>query len=163
MGTNLYWNTTEACIRKGEFVDTHEEQSHIGKRSAAGLYCWDCELTLCRGGNDAIHFNTHSWSDCCLECGKTYIDEKVGTPGNPAGLELGFAPPNIQRPTGVRGASSFTWAQDPLFVRETCRIFATKPMIRDEYRRIFLCAEFIEMLRVQCPIEHVRSIGQYFS
>ena len=38
MGTNFY------------IIDKDQEYSegrHIGKRSAAGWYCWDCGTTLC--------------------------------------------------------------------------------------------------------------------
>ena len=42
MGTNYYL--------KGHRGDDNPKY-HIGKRSAAGLYCWDCHITLCKGGN----------------------------------------------------------------------------------------------------------------
>lgn len=46
MGTNFYL--------KGHRGDD-DPKYHIGKRSAAGLYCWDCRITLCKGGESAIH------------------------------------------------------------------------------------------------------------
>ena len=45
---------------------------HIGKRSAAGTYCWDCRLTLCKGGEKAVHMSTHGahgFYDACPKCG----------------------------------------------------------------------------------------------
>ena len=38
MGTNFYLN-----------------ERHVGKRSAAGWYCWDCKQTLCADGEHNVH------------------------------------------------------------------------------------------------------------
>ena len=43
MGTNFYL---------GKYVYETKYENHIGKRSAAGLYCWDCDETLIIGGKD---------------------------------------------------------------------------------------------------------------
>lgn len=39
MGTNFYFNG-----------------QHVGKRSAAGWYCWDCHKTLCADGEEFVHY-----------------------------------------------------------------------------------------------------------
>ena len=68
MGTNFY-----------EFKDGVEGR-HIGKRSAAGLYCHDCGVTLCARaydrwekkeveGEEAVHQGDSFWYDACPKCG----------------------------------------------------------------------------------------------
>ena len=43
MGTNFY--TTKGV--------------HIGKRSAAGMYCWHCRTTLCEQGEEGVDTAEH--------------------------------------------------------------------------------------------------------
>ena len=53
MGTNFYWIVTGTAAVPSDVKVPIEEDSpevHIGKRSAAGPYCWDCGVTLCEGG-----------------------------------------------------------------------------------------------------------------
>jgi hypothetical protein len=64
---------------------------HIGKRSAAGLYCFDCEVTLCKNGEDAIHQGSSGWYNTCPKCGKVGLDT----------------------------CTSFTWAIDPVDIMTT--------------------------------------------
>lgn len=40
MGTNFYFSNG----------------GHIGKRSAAGWYCWDCKQTFCVNGEEHVHY-----------------------------------------------------------------------------------------------------------
>lgn len=51
MGTNFY----TIDITKNEKIDHMDPEFHIGKRSAAGLYCWDCDITLCKDGKEFVH------------------------------------------------------------------------------------------------------------
>ena len=50
MGTNFY-------VRKlyKEHSSVDDCKIHIGKRCASGWWCWDCGVTLCKGGNSKIH------------------------------------------------------------------------------------------------------------
>ena len=87
--------------------------THIGKRSAAGLYCWDCDLTLCRYGNEGIHYGgwedrEQKWYKACPMCHSE--PEKESLENNSAGRELGFNKQPFKRKRGVRSCSSFTWA-----------------------------------------------------
>lgn len=63
---------------------------HIGKRSAAGLWCWDCRVEV-------------GLLDHCPECGRE--DENRY---NPVMKELGFDEEH-HKPAGVDGASKFMW------------------------------------------------------
>jgi hypothetical protein len=172
MGTNFYW-TPEA----GRMLGIDEEifnpdadwgvrnnaEVHIGKRSAAGRYCWDCRTTLHRRGEDAIHFDSggeESWFSACPECDKPWITPSLTE--SSAGLELGFARPRTEPPTGVASCSSFSWAQDPDRARAFCKANPEMEAVIDEYGERMTADSFLEMLRGNCPIEYRRMIGQAF-
>ena len=135
---------------------------HIGKRSAAGPYCWDCGVTLCSGGESAIHMSTHDFLDACYKCGLTAAKTSSLSEG-PVAVELGFAKPATERPRGVRGCSSFSWAQDPETVLRICRERPDETLIVDEYERVMTCAEFVTMLDANCPVRFTHSVGEWFS
>lgn len=158
MGTNFYWHApgAEFTLPTGETVfsgvDRDTMQMHIGKRSAAGLYCWDCGVTLRAGGESEIHRSTgeSGWHKRCPKCGAEPVNE--GLKAGPAAVELGFAKPRIERPKGVRGCSSFTWQQDPEEVKAACRKFSDKQIIEDEYHRLYTGQEFLDMIESNCPV-----------
>lgn len=122
---------------------------HIGKRSAAGRYCWDCGITLCKG---RVHYGD-GFHDACPQCGAAPLKESIET--SSAGRELGFnnAPPEAK--TGVQSCSSFSWAME---VGE----LEGEPAIEDEYGRQYTAPEFQQVLE-ECPIRFTDSIGIEFS
>ena len=156
MGTNFYWNVP---IPDGADEDAPECGAHIGKRSAAGWYCYDCGTTLAKGGLSAVHSGAGQY-DACPQCGKK--PQQNGYNG--AMIELGFAasPQPPQKPSGVQGVSSFSFAQEPELVIARCNAGLFAPIIRDEYGRTYTGAEFLWMLDTYCPIRFTHSIGQYF-
>lgn len=168
MGTNFYWLI-------GSDNDGGSERGHIGKRSAAGQYCYDCDVTLCKAGKANVHSagsarsssfeellasHRRDWYDRCPRCGQAPTRE---TPGNPAMVELGFERPRQVRPTGVQGASSFTWALPPEEVGWVCRSAPDAPVVRDEYGRTLTGQEFLDMLAACCPLQYTHMIGREFS
>ncbi len=144
MGTNFY------------FVDRDGEGQHIGKRSAAGPYCWDCKLTLCQGGNEGVHFGKSEWDERCPQCGKGKAEESLQQ--SSAGRELGFNKAKPQAKTGVRSCSSFAWAVDPLAIFDADH----RGGIVDEYGHCYTMRKFMETLN-ECPIRFYDAIGQDFS
>lgn len=164
MGTNFYWSVPEAKLPNGEQmpIDRDDPVVHIGKRSAAGRYCWDCDVTLQIGGKDEIHMGRAGQLDACPNCGRV-VDEHDPFSHGPVAVELGFAEPEHARPTGVGFCSSFSWAQDPERVGTICRQRADEPLIEDEYGRVMTCGEFLVMLEANCPVQFTHSIGRYFS
>src|SRR5215212_11244709 len=124
------------------------KSKHIGKRSAAGKYCWDCNTTLCKEGNDAVHTGSgypllnsgdmmkdlameikrseEKWYDECPICHKK--PDKEGVDNNAAGRELGFNKEPYKRKTGIKSCSSFTWAVSPSNLSKV-------KYVRDEYGR----------------------------
>lgn len=160
MGTNFYWRT-ELLLPIDPGISMDHPSVHIGKRSAAGQYCWGCSLTLCKGGESQIHMGTSGWYDHCPNCGD--VQAKQDWSKGAAGIELGFAQPLSVRPTGVRSTSSFSWAQDPESVGAICEQRPTEQIVQDEYGRLLTGCEFIEMLRANCPVQFTDSIGIEFS
>lgn len=80
MGTNFYWKELpkefkryKANVEKyiGDCDDTHNVLLHIGKRSAAGLYCYECGTTLNKYGTDFVHDSMYDdWYEVCPICGR---------------------------------------------------------------------------------------------
>jgi hypothetical protein len=125
MGTNFY------------FVDreTGDELRHIGKRSAAGMFCWDCGLSLCAAGNADVHKGVKNWLKECAVCGNNDKD-------------------------GVSLCCSFTWAMSPGLFSDIKG--APNVMIRDEYGGDYSISEFSSVLN-GCPIQFFHLIGKEFT
>lgn len=135
------------------FYIFNSERQHIGKRSAAGLYCWDCMTTLCKDGETGIHTGKSEWHDKCPSCGKVYIPEPLEQ--SSAGVELGFA--KTQSPhNGVTTVASFTWAMKP------SRVMGIPTIVIDGYDHKYTNKQFRQMLLDMCPIEFYDSIGMEF-
>lgn len=154
MGTNFY-------VRGWRGRDRMDPKHHIGKRSAAGLYCWDCGVTLCKYGPEKIHYGCHhgpfcncGWYNKCPNCGKKPIKEGIGD--GAVGRELGFNKEIPAKKTGVASCSSFTWAMDPK------EFLKRKVIIWNEYGDTFTKKEFLQILE-ECPIQYKDSIGEWFS
>lgn len=156
MGTNFYFNT-------------HDESTHIGKRSAAGLYCWDCDDTLHKYGKNSIHKGPDTnpsadiekylleskkqWYEECPHCGQKPQEEELEH--SAPGRELGFNKSEPGRKEGVKSCSSFSWAKDPYIV------LTKKWVVFDEYGRKYTMKKFKEILS-ECPIQFYDSIGNIF-
>ena len=138
MGTNFYTHKYESPKR-----------AHIGKRSAAGLYCWDCGVTLCRG---RVHYDNERY-DVCPKCGKAPVKE---ADGGMAFRELGFNKSTPRKKEGVASCSSFSWAVQPDEWRGLCRF------VYDEYGRRLTKKEFLQVLE-ECPLQFFDCIGVDFS
>ena len=164
MGTNFYLNGY--VLESGEYVEgeEHDEDNpavHIGKRSAAGPYCWDCNQTLIVGGESQIHKWHTDVSPCCPSCGATPANCDAFKEGAVA-VELGFSEPNRVRPTGVRTCSSFTWAQQKDALIGFMQAHVDDKVVVDEYGRALTGREFVSMLESNCPVEF-HFVGEWFS
>lgn len=165
MGTNFYWKLPDGAttLPTGaplpEAIHLDDPAIHIGKRSAAGRYCWDCGVTLCVGGNEAIHSGESGFYDRCPRCGKAPGSNETGS----ALVELGFAQPEKTRPSGVQGCCSFSWAQDPEIVGPILREHSDELLIESEYGDVLSCGYFLRMLECNCPIQFTYSVGHWFS
>lgn len=153
-------NFTEAELE--QFAKTPEisleDFSHIGKRSAAGLYCYSCNAWF------------HDPAGCderpkeqrtsCKYCG---AEHKPGM-NRATSVELGFSKPETLRPeSGVEGTCVFSWANWPDEVYNIARQApAEMPLIVNEYGKTMTGKEFIDMMRANVSITKL-SIGQMFS
>ena len=152
MSTNFYWLTVEGQetptikLRNGAEVSLTatdmDPRIHIGKRSGAGAYCFDCETTLCADGESGIHHAGRYWFTECPDCGVEPAEE-----GEPA--------------TCVRWVCSFSWAQDPEEVRKTLKENAQIEVVVDEYGVNYTGEAFLETLK-SCPINYTNSVGKEF-
>ena len=82
MGTNFYWKQIPKEFEKYKAnvekisvygFDNNNENvlKHIGKRSAAGKYCYHCGVTLNKYGTDHVHNYEYSeWYERCPICGR---------------------------------------------------------------------------------------------
>lgn len=174
MGTNFYWSPPQAHLGN----DALTAMGHIGKRGAAGLFCWDCDCTLCKGGNDAIHqgprlprkpdgtsdwsnyiaLSKEGWFTTCPQCGQTEQPDSYNT----ALVELGFAELPVARPKGVQSCSSFAWAQQPEVVGTLCRKHPETILVVDEYDKPYTGQQFLDILTL-CPVQFTDMIGREFS
>lgn len=158
MGTNFFWNTSSSFVA----VNKEDPKIHIGKRQSAGPFCWDCHKTLCKQGEDAIHTEEAKWYDKCPVCGKDIKEESLSE-GHSSGVELGFSRPKQEQKKGIMSCSSFSWAQNPNYVRKICSEKSRKQLIVDEYGKKYTGKQFLEMLQFNCPIEFTKNIGVQFS
>ena len=171
MGTNFYFRYKEfKDIEDYEDYNNYAEDMHIGKRSAAGMYCWDCGVTLCNSdrdcitrqivyGTDAIHQGfKRDWLDRCPVCDKE--PQKEDLFNSAGGRELGFNTSEPKKKEGVSSCSSFSWGMSH---RRFQSIISTGFVeIVDEYDRRYSTQEFQEVLQ-ECPIKFYRHVGQGFS
>ena len=126
MGTNYYLTG----YKNDDEKDSAE--FHIGKRSAAGLFCFDCGVTLCKGGVREVHHSSsgprtyielhkqlnsiqqlkeerkRDWHSTCPFCGQEKTKESISE--GSAGIELGFNKNLTEIKTGVKSCSSFSFA-----------------------------------------------------
>lgn len=184
MITDFYWICNEdgqlpggIALEGGESED--HPKFHIGKRAAAGLYCWDCGIPLVRPGTrrdgygevymdaDVVHGGRHTDAHptSCPLCTRYYVPPAkldLSAPGHPAGVELGFAKPLEHRPTGISGASSFSWAQEPARALRILLRFQHETLVRDEYDRTYTGKQFSDMLLLT-PMWFTTSVGTFFS
>lgn len=152
--------TTESHYYRGDYGGSRDEEyRHIGKKSAAGWWCYDCNMTLCRGGIAEIHRGRTGMYEQCPLCGK----KPRGDGFNPVLVELGFRDINTEVLHGVQGASSFSWALDPVSLQDYLRTQGEAMLVEDEYGREMSGPAFLAMLRLNCPVQFFHSVGLYFS
>lgn len=138
MGTNYYFKS---------------DNKHIGKRSAAGLYCWTCNITLCKEGASMVHASNKEYTKC-PRCGAVPIKE--GLFDSAAGKELFGNKKALTKKSGVSSCSSFSWA---ITYDEFNKRSGT---ILDEYGDKYTKKQFIKQVIQDCPIHFSDSMGKDF-
>jgi hypothetical protein len=142
MGTNFY---------------TIKHKKHIGKRYAAGLYCWDCDIKM-PDGKEKSPYGGYFQVKTCPLCGKSYQNEKGNTT---AFRELGFNKSKPTRKTGVATCCGFIWAMS---LENLCGIIGESEdkTIIDEYSNELTLDDFNDILS-ECPLNCQQdNIGKEF-
>jgi hypothetical protein len=167
LGTNFYWTDELSEYANGDRRLYTERRmtrlsnwDHIGKRAAAGPYCWDCMVTLNVGGGAAVH-RDQNWLDRCPICQQAQPEAPIMAYA--ASVELGWTADRKLRPHGTGSASSFTWAQDPVSVCLACMRFPATGIIQSSYNEIYTGSRFLKMLEYNCPIQFYDAIGSNFT
>lgn len=134
MGTNYYWISDS---------DLDSPVVHIGKKSAAGLYCRSCGITS-RGHTAYIHDNRRN--DPTEQC---IIDAiRINAP----------VCPNCGEPWELTSSFTFTmmWHLDKLadvfMSDQLLNKRDRKPVIIDEYNTPYTASDFLNIITTQCPI-----------
>lgn len=162
MGTNFYikgystsrQDVTEISIKKW----------HIGKRSGAGQFCFDCGVSLALGGNRFVHYDVQD-----------YIRQRFPSLTGKYELEAYHKCPLCEKPatggdegkTGVHYACSFTFAmglaEAKRRIEEEC-LKLTDPCVQDEYYREYTWQEFMDILdNIPHSLWFTDSLGTEFS
>ncbi len=150
MGTNFYLTSV---------VDESQER-HLGKRSAAGLYCYGCDISLVtgmRGGLNARspHYGEGTDYSSCPKC-------KAKPSGNLYNPELFTPRPDeITREEwyAVRYCYSFSFAQK----RTQIDAYSPETDVVDEYGRHMTMEEFRTEVIAKAVFLFTHHIGQEFS
>lgn len=132
---------------------------HIGKKSAAGFYCFDCDRPLWIGPIELLHFSEHARKfrvKRCPTCGQEPEIEPLSR--SSVGRELGFNKMSYpQVKTGVKSTSSFSWAMTPEFFDQHVGEF-----VWNEYGDQLSVGEFRAILK-ECKIHLFRFLNVEFS
>jgi len=143
VGTNYYLGGRQ--LR----TESSDPDIHLGKTSAAGLWCWDCNISLLKSGR--IHYDA-KFRDTCPQCGqgphgKHFWDE----------LFSGFDASGHKR-HGVMACYSFLFAQSP------SRVFGYNPdrLVKDEYGKELTMREFWQVVE-KARYTFTNSVGKRFS
>jgi hypothetical protein len=133
---------------------------HIGKRSAAGLYCYDCGIYLSANCTQYAHSKgmfkeqyesyTSKSLKSCPHCG----NQRSSSGYSAVHKELGFDSNDTTSLIGVQGVSSFTWTmmKHKAWVTKCLIDCPDQKIIIDEYGHQFTADEFIQELKY-CMIE----------
>lgn len=158
MGTNFYWTKIQPWfLENAKNVvldlkgDCENPVIHIGKRSAAGLYCTKCGCTINRCGTQSIHSEApdiailsdphlteerkqREWArqksmyyfDECPCCGTPFLDE------------------NNEPSDGIKSICSFRWTlmKHKELLMNLALDDNSEKVVRDEYDRLYTAKEF---------------------
>lgn len=129
MGTNFYW---KKLPKEFEQYRTPENESillHIGKRSAAGPYCFKCGTTFNRWGTQYVHrggIKEIDWYTKCPICGSE-----------------------------GENTCSFTYTfllQLTVIIQKMASGDKDAPLIEDEYGETYTLERFYNEVAGKCPI-----------
>lgn len=160
MGMNIYTIRKEPLKEYDDFNKKHilnYEDKHIGKRYAAGIWCWDCKVPMFDPHDTSIKGTNYEY---CRSCGKKRPDYK-DMPYNGAMRELGFDKKKPKEHSGIDGASGFIWCIDDHYGLGTSKeeiLYSLKDIkeVIDEYGRRMSIKEFHDIFKDVIEEQYVR-------
>ncbi|MBI4276661.1 hypothetical protein HY629_02355 [Candidatus Uhrbacteria bacterium] len=172
MGTNFYVKDDPDPAAATDVPEDEQEQweaeegsqirRHLGKRSASGLYCYDCDISLATGAPGGMnpaknpHMNTGPGYKECPGCGKQRTNTALFNP------ELWKPTPEeivAEHASPVRYSHSFSYAKPP----EEIAAFPDDTIVIDEYGRTSTMAEFRREVIEKATFLFTHSVGVVFS
>jgi len=125
---------------------------HIGKRSADGIWCYDCKVRA-----QVIDIQLYQ----CPQCKATeHIDKMY----NAAFRELGFHDDPPEKHIGINGASSFCWQTGDRGLADTIegvkKKLQRRRYVKDVYGKRYKVSEFFDIFKEVIGEE---SLDRYFS
>lgn len=166
IGVNFYWKTVQPWFlenAKNPNVDPAEDEEniivHIGKKSAAGLYCHKCGCTNIRSGTQYVH---QLPSDKILVLEEDYEKEKDENKKKELKRELDYyllsECPCCGESFSSEGSrtSSFTWTlrKHRNLILDLIKENNHEKVIRDEYGKEYSALEFFSrVICDDCQIE----------
>ena len=150
MGTNFYLTS----------VADELKEKHLGKRSAAGLYCYDCDISLVTGLRGGLNVRSPHYGEgtdyrTCPKC-------KTKPSGNLYNPELFTPRPDEmarEERYVVRYCHSFSFAQ----ARVRIDTYASEIDVVDEYDRHMTMEELRTEVIAKAVFLFTHHIGQEFS
>lgn len=118
---------------------------HIGKRFGAGIWCWDCKVSL-NVEDRSAPFGQRTL-DACPNCG---LKRPEQLPFSSGMRELGFDKSEPREHTGIDGASGFTWAIGVGLGstrQQVSAAVAGRRFVKTEYGDKWTVKQFDEMFR----------------
>ena len=156
-----------------------KEKIHIGKRSAAGYYCWNCKTTLCKRENEGVHLDCNGcwesshkkihdckWFDRCSYCGCT--PDKENLFNSSAERELGMNTLAMEKKKGVRRCFSFTFALEPYKIDNIMKKNGNLVIVSEYYYpkkddQMWDLDTFKKTVMLECLIKFMHMVGIEFS
>lgn len=125
---------------------------HIGKRYAAGNWCWDCRV--CLNVDDPSAPFGQRVLDKCPSCGQKRPKHSLY---NPAMRELGFDKSGSHTHRGIDGASGFIWrTHDGLgnTIADVKRALSRRRFVVTEYEERWPIKQFWNMFNDIIPEQY---------
>lgn len=165
MSTNFYWKKLHPWFKENSPYANEEEDDifiHIGKRSAAGLYCTKCGTTAHIEGTRAIHFKG---PDLSVLTNHSYENEEERDKAWKKELEKYYYDkcpccgakfePNLDKyeKSPIINICSFSWTlmKHKELIEELIKNHDYRKLIINEYDEEFTAKEFLE--EIKTPIE----------
>lgn len=140
---------------------------HVGKWSRAGLYCYDCKLSLCKGGESQIHNSTSEddWYKQCPNC-KKKPQKELNNPDEIRGVwycgSFRFAmPANLIALYLNITVNNYNKTSAEELEKLRLKLGYPKPMFEDDTQQVLTREQMVKIVN-DCTIKYYDSMGNVF-